>query len=544
MRLNGEISYLRNEEVEEEEAEERVPLMSLSPPPPSHKLVVGYALTSKKVKSFLQPKLEGLARKKGIIFVAIDHFQPLLNQGPFDIVLHKLTGKEWQQILEVAQIVMHLTRELFFLDLTLGFRVIFLETLFLVSVPYSNYIDLNPFTARSSMSEAYNYYLSLNSLKDYLEKHPEVTVLDPPAAIKHLHNRQSMLQDVADLNLSDCYGKVGVPRQLVVTKDPSSIPDAVCKAELSLPLVVKPLVADGSAKSHELSLAFDEVSLSKLDPPLVLQEFVNHGGVLFKVYIVGEAIKVVRRFSLPDVNKREPSNNTGVFQFPRVSCAAASADDAELDPSIAGKVNAEDTSDINCLLANKLPPRPLLENLARELRHRLGLRLFNIDIIREHGTKDRFYVIDINYFPERTLDIQLFVGDCLHYECLVGNSCLVCHLYLCHMLDLKKILEAIVKCQDMNTYSLTSSSAWYRASSKGDYRSVKHDFQLAFVNMKKAKTHLKFLNAHKLQSRQIVMHEQVQCCFFRLPISNQSILPAYPPPSLLFHDVFVCAFWL
>ncbi|XP_042400066.1 inositol-tetrakisphosphate 1-kinase 1-like isoform X1 [Zingiber officinale] len=317
MRLNGEISYLRNEEVEEEEAEERVPLMSLSPPPPSHKLVVGYALTSKKVKSFLQPKLEGLARKKGIIFVAIDHFQPLLNQGPFDIVLHKLTGKEWQQILE-----------------------------------------------------------------DYLEKHPEVTVLDPPAAIKHLHNRQSMLQDVADLNLSDCYGKVGVPRQLVVTKDPSSIPDAVCKAELSLPLVVKPLVADGSAKSHELSLAFDEVSLSKLDPPLVLQEFVNHGGVLFKVYIVGEAIKVVRRFSLPDVNKREPSNNTGVFQFPRVSCAAASADDAELDPSIA-----------------ELPPRPLLENLARELRHRLGLRLFNIDIIREHGTKDRFYVIDINYFP-------------------------------------------------------------------------------------------------------------------------------------------------
>lgn len=28
-----------------------------------------------------------------------------------------------------------------------------------------------------------------------------------------------------------------------------------------------------------------------------------------------------------------------------------------------------------------------------------GLRLFNLDIIREHGTRDRFYVIDINYFP-------------------------------------------------------------------------------------------------------------------------------------------------
>lgn len=45
----------------------------------------------------------------------------------------------------------------------------------------------------------------------------------------------------------------------------------------SLAVVAKPLVVDGSAKSHELSLAYDQYSLSKLEPPLVLQEFVNHG---------------------------------------------------------------------------------------------------------------------------------------------------------------------------------------------------------------------------------------------------------------------------
>nr|GMD84971.1 inositol-tetrakisphosphate 1-kinase 3-like isoform X2 [Ipomoea batatas] len=187
-----------------------------------------------------------------------------------------------------------------------------------------------------------------------------------------------MLQDVAALKLSDAYGKVCVPRQLVIEDDPSSIPAAVSKAQLRLPLVAKPLVA----KSHELSLAYDALSLQKLEPPLVLQEFINHGGVMFKVYIVGEAITVVRRFSLPDVCRRELSKNAGVFRFPRVSCAAASADNADLDPRVA-----------------ELPPRPLLERLARELRRRLGLRLFNLDIIREHGTKDRYYVIDINYFP-------------------------------------------------------------------------------------------------------------------------------------------------
>ncbi|KAK1392990.1 Inositol-tetrakisphosphate 1-kinase [Heracleum sosnowskyi] len=306
MRMRDEIVDYQGVE-EEEGGDETVSFY------PGAVVVVGYALTSKKIKSFLQPKFQDLARKKGIVFVAIDQSRPLSEQGPFHIVLHKLSGKEWRKVLE-----------------------------------------------------------------DYRQLHPEVTVLDPPDAIQHVYNRQSMLQDVADLDLSDTYGTVGVPRQLVIKKDPSSIPDAVSKAGLKLPLVAKPLVA----KSHELSLAYDCYSLEMLEPPLVLQEFVNHGGVLFKVYVVGDAIKVVRRFSLPDVSKRELSKSAGVYRFPRVSCAAASADDADLEPCVA-----------------ELPPRPLLEKLSRELRRRLGLHLFNMDIIREHGTLDRYYVIDINYFP-------------------------------------------------------------------------------------------------------------------------------------------------
>lgn len=214
--------------------------------------------------------------------------------------------------------------------------------------------------------------------KEYRLTRPDVIVLDPPDAIQHVYNRQYMLEHVVNLNLLDTYGKVGVPRQLVIEKDSSCIADAVGKAGLRLPIVAKPL----AAKSHELSLAYDKFSLQMLEPPLVLQEFINHGGILFKVYIVGETVKVVRRFSLPDISKRELAKNPGVFRFPRVSCAAASADEADLDPSV-----------------GELPPRQLLEKLAKELRRRLGLRLFNLDIIRELGTKDRYYVIDINYFP-------------------------------------------------------------------------------------------------------------------------------------------------
>ncbi|KAL1215829.1 Inositol-tetrakisphosphate 1-kinase 2 [Cardamine amara subsp. amara] len=281
------------------------------------KFVVGYALTSKKKKSFLQPKLEVLARRKGIFFVAIDLNRPLSEQGPFDVVLHKLLGKEWHEVIE-----------------------------------------------------------------DYREKHPEVTVLDPPGAIQRIYNRQSMLQGMADLNLSDCSGSLLVPKQMVVLKDSAASADKVVEAGLKFPLVAKPLWIDGTAKSHQLFLAYDRRSLAELDPPLVLQEFVNHGGVLFKVFVVGDVIKVMRRFSLPNVSNCEKAKVDGVFQFPRVSSAAASADNADLDPCVA-----------------ELPPKPFLEALVKELRSLLGLRLFNIDMIREHGSKNTFYVIDINYFP-------------------------------------------------------------------------------------------------------------------------------------------------
>ncbi|KAH9619580.1 hypothetical protein KSS87_013164 [Heliosperma pusillum] len=358
MRLNGEIR-----EIMEEDDEELNSISNSIDLGFSQKVVVGYALTAKKKESFLQPKFEVVARKKGILLVPIDQNQPLSDQGPFDVVLHKLLGSEWSQTLE-----------------------------------------------------------------DYRLKHPEVTVLDPPYAIKCVHNRQSMLEEVAALNLADSCGRVCVPKQLVVEKDSSSIPNKVAKAGLKLPLdltspafysslsvkppssaiahrqrsllpspslatqrVAKPLFVDGSAKSHQLFLAYDNVSLSKLEPPLVLQEFVNHGGVMFKVYVVGDAIKVTRRFSLPDVCKRELSKQAGVFQFPRVSCAAANADEADLEPGVA-----------------ELPPRPLLERLVGELRLRMGLQLFNIDMIREHGTQDMFYVIDINYFP----GISIVSTDC------------------------------------------------------------------------------------------------------------------------------------
>ena len=46
-----------------------------------------------------------------------------------------------------------------------------------------------------------------------------------------------------------------------------------------------------------------------------------------------------------------------------------------------------------------MPEEGFLRKLALGLRDRLGLRLFNFDLIRVGGDSDEFLVVDINYFP-------------------------------------------------------------------------------------------------------------------------------------------------
>lgn len=64
------------------------------------RFTVGYALAPKKQKSFIQPSLVDLSRKRGVDLVPIDTTRPLAEQGPFDCVLHKLHGEDWKAQLD------------------------------------------------------------------------------------------------------------------------------------------------------------------------------------------------------------------------------------------------------------------------------------------------------------------------------------------------------------------------------------------------------------------------------------------------------------
>ncbi|CAI9095321.1 OLC1v1031244C1 [Oldenlandia corymbosa var. corymbosa] len=297
------------------------------------RFTVGYALAPKKQSSFIQDSLLKIAAEKGIDLIKIDLEKELVDQGPFDCVLHKLYSDEWKQ-----------------------------------------------------------------QLSDFSDKNPSALIVDPPEAIERLHNRISMLEVVTELTVCHDGGDdgselaatesfFGIPKQTVIHDSVSVSEVDLRNLGLKFPIIAKPLVADGSAKSHKMLLVYNSDGLSKLKPPIVLQEFVNHGGVIFKVYVVGEHVKCVKRKSLPDVNEENLGSLEGSLSFCQVSNLNAQARNDDKYYKVTQLENAE------------LPPMSLVTEIATGLRKVTKLHLFNFDLIRDTNVGNRYLVIDINYFP-------------------------------------------------------------------------------------------------------------------------------------------------
>ncbi|KAM3270886.1 inositol-tetrakisphosphate 1-kinase 1 [Capsicum chacoense] len=288
----------------------------------SKRFTVGYALAPKKQASFIQLSLVNLAKEKGIDFIQIDMNKPLIEQGP-------------------------------------------------------------PFDCVLHKMYGEDWK---DQLIQYSVKYPNVLIIDSPEAIERLHNRITMLQVVTELEIEDETASFGIPKQTVVY-DAKIVSESYLNSEgLKFPVIAKPLVADGSAKSHKMVLVFNKDGLSKLKPPLVLQEFVNHGAVIFKVYVVGDYVKCVKRKSLPDVMEENLGKLESYLSFSQVS----NLNTCEKNDKYYKLMNLDDA---------ELPPLSFLTEIARGLRRATKLYLFNFDLIRDNRVGNRYLVIDINYFP-------------------------------------------------------------------------------------------------------------------------------------------------
>ncbi|KAJ3591049.1 hypothetical protein NHX12_008996 [Muraenolepis orangiensis] len=269
---------------------------------------VGFCLSDKKRRRMNLDVFSEMCVGHGIEVVEIELAQPLAAQGPFDVIVHKL-----------SDVIVEAERD------------------------------------------AKNRHLLAN-FQSYIWAHPLTILLDPLSSMSRLLDRFTSYGIMSQLHNSLRDWRVCSPPYLSLQGpgDLSSIQEAMDTQGLSFPLICKTRVAHGSL-SHEMSLIFSAAGLQDVQPPCVLQSFINHGAVLHKVFVVGDAHFCVERPSLKNFPSGPHERKTIFFNSHEVSKPESSSHLSALD---------EQTP---CIPP---PSSEAVAALVRELRARLGMALF------------------------------------------------------------------------------------------------------------------------------------------------------------------------
>ncbi|XP_062252962.1 inositol-tetrakisphosphate 1-kinase [Platichthys flesus] len=291
---------------------------------------VGYWLSEKKMKKLNFQAFADLCRKRGIEVVQLDLSQPLEEQGPLDVIIHKLTDL----ILEADQ----------------------------------------------NDSQA---VLLVQRVQEYIDSHPETIILDPLPAIRTLLDRCKSYQLIHRLESCMQDKRICSPPFMVLnSKCSPDVLEQIRRQGLTFPFICKTRVAHGT-NSHEMAIIFSEEDLKDVKPPCVIQSFINHNAVLYKVFVVGDSYTVVERPSLKNFPAGPADRKAIFFNSHNVSKPESSSD-------LNSRENVEGVS--------QPPSDDVIRELSRSLREALGVSLFGIDVIINNQT-GQHAVIDINAFP-------------------------------------------------------------------------------------------------------------------------------------------------
>ena len=187
-------------------------------------------------------------------------------------------------------------------------------------------------------------------MEKYAREFTSCRVVDLPSAVQKITQRDTMLDAVDQVKHAFDRGgavddegepsgpSVRAPRQIVCAPGTAEeVRRQVDAAGLQLPLLAKSIRADGSSDSHRVAIIHDQDGLVTvasggvpgLAPPCVMQEYVNHGGCLFKVYVVGDVVTSTIRRSLPDLRgaKKSSRRRAKASALANARLAAAAAKD-------------------------------------------------------------------------------------------------------------------------------------------------------------------------------------------------------------------------
>ncbi|KAG3260485.1 inositol-tetrakisphosphate 1-kinase, transcript variant X1 [Ictidomys tridecemlineatus] len=280
----------------------------------------------------------------------------------------------------------------------------------------------------------------VHRFQEYIDAHPETIVLDPLPAIRTLLDRSKSYELIRKIEAYMKDDRICSPPFMELTSLCGD--DTVRLLEkngLAFPFICKTRVAHGT-NSHEMAIVFNQEGLSAIQPPCVVQNFINHNAVLYKVFVVGESYTVVQRPSLKNFSAGTSGSSPGPSLVPPVWTGSGRSSGRTVGHTrvarglyapLAGRMPDRESIFFNSHNVSKpesssvlteldkiegvfeRPSDEVIRELSRALRQALGVSLFGIDIIINNQT-GQHAVIDINAFPGYE-GVSEFFSDLLNH---------------------------------------------------------------------------------------------------------------------------------
>ncbi|CAB9522836.1 tetrakisphosphate 1-kinase [Seminavis robusta] len=270
--------------------------------------------------------------------------------------------------------------------------------------------------------------LRVHRLMQYQKKHPDCCLTDDPAKVLTLMSRSDIANALQQC-LVGVQSKSGIPvaSPRFLVWDPNniansnkqqqqpSIAESLQNANLSYPLIAKPLQAAGTKISHYMTVLLHQSSLEHIqESTCLLQEYANHDAVLYKVYVLGNNVRVYQRPSLPnlpplfdgrtttstgspsyvDFDSQRPYPRLSAFGVPEGATASSSQSQQQQQQQQQQRVAVTDEE---------------VQPIVDKLKQAFGLELFGFDILitttndndnnGANNNNKKMLVVDVNYFP-------------------------------------------------------------------------------------------------------------------------------------------------
>lgn len=320
---------------------------------------IGYWMTEKKIRKLNFDEFEDMCRNAGMEILKLDLDRPLDEQGPFDVILHKLTDQiaRSEEGCQVAQ-------------------------------------------------------KQIEGFQEYIARNPHTVVVDPIENVMQLFDRNQQYGHIKQLCQEDKNSNFFVPAFIELNSiDVEVNKRSIATSGLQYPLVCKPMVSHGSSQCHEMSIIFSESGLKDADVPCLVQTFVNHNAKLYKIFIVGQQHYIVERPSIKNLHAGDcPTvffNSNDVSKPNASSFLTQRGHEGEEGISLVedGRRRPEiildpmwRVRDADLVFPLISPDLSKLRMLAEKVQERFGLDLLGIDVIIENRT-GHYAIIDINTFP-------------------------------------------------------------------------------------------------------------------------------------------------